>query len=173
MRSRPLAHSPAPPPALAHGPALPPQAGAGFSITQLAGEFGVTARALRFYEDKGLIAPQRQGQKRLYSSRDRARLALVLRGKRVGLALSEIKQMLDLYDLGHGQQAQMRATRALLLERAAVLRAQRVDVDLALAELAKGLEWIDQRLAEPKLALVDLETAKAYDAQARKSLDVN
>lgn len=165
MQSRCVALTPAQP--------MPNDGGSGFSITQMAAEFGVTARALRFYEDKGLIAPTRQGQRRQYSSRDRARLTLVLRGKRVGWALVEIKQMLDLYDLGQSQQAQMRATRAVLLERAAALRAQRVDVDLALAELAQGLEWIEHRLAEPKLALVDLETAKAYDAQARKSLDMN
>ncbi len=142
-----------------------------FTISQLAAEFGLTTRALRHYEDQGLIAPQRHGRARLYSSRDRARLALILRGKRVGLALSEIKEILDLYALGDGQHAQMRATRAVLLERAAALRAQRVDIDLALAELAQGLEWIEQRLTVPVLALVDVAIASAYDAEARRRLD--
>lgn len=148
-------------------------AGLGIGISQLAGEFGLTARALRFYEDLGLITPQRQGTMRRYGARDRARLELVLRGKRVGMALCDIKQILDLYDLGDGQHAQMRATRADLLDQAAALRAQRIDLDATLAEIAKGLDWIEQRLASPKLALVDSETAKAYDAQARKSLDMS
>lgn len=142
-----------------------------YTISQLAAEFGLTTRALRYYEDQGLIAPQRAGRARLYSSRDRARLALVLRGKRVGLALSEIKQILDLYELGDGQQAQMRATRTVLLDRAAALRAQRVDIEIALAELTRGLEWIEQRLTEPVLTLIDLEIANAYDAEARRRLD--
>lgn len=146
---------------------------AGIGIGQLADEFGLTARALRFYEDQGLITPQRQGTMRRYGARDRARLELVLRGKRVGMALCDIKQILDLYDLGDGQHAQMRATRADLLARAAALRAQRIDLDVTLAEIAKGLDWIEQRLTSPKLALVDSETAKAYDAQARKCLDMS
>jgi DNA-binding transcriptional MerR regulator len=71
-----------------------------YSITDLAGEFGVTARALRFYEDEGLIAPQRIGLARVYSKRDRARLAWILRGKRVGFSLADIREMIDLYDFG-------------------------------------------------------------------------
>ena len=77
-----------------------------FSISDLCDEFGVTARALRFYEDEGLIAPERRGTPRIYSQRDRARLAWILRGKRVGFSLAEIREMIDLYDVGDGRRAQ-------------------------------------------------------------------
>ena len=77
-----------------------------FSISDLSAEFEVTARALRFYEDEGLIAPERRGTQRVYSHRDRARLAWILRGKRVGFSLAEIREMIDLYDIGDGRQVQ-------------------------------------------------------------------
>ena len=73
-----------------------------FTITDLAGEFKITPRTIRFYEDKHLLQPSRQGLSRVYSRRDRARLQLILRGKRLGFSLAEIKEMLDLYDLGDG-----------------------------------------------------------------------
>ena len=74
-----------------------------FTISDLTAEFGLTARALRFYEDEGLIAPARQGLSRVYSKRDRARLAWIMRAKNVGFSLTEIKEMIDLYDLGDGR----------------------------------------------------------------------
>ena len=80
------------------------------TIGELCEEFGVTARALRFYEDEALIAPERRGTQRLYSERDRARLAWILRGKRVGLSLADIKELLDLYDVGDGRRTQRLAT---------------------------------------------------------------
>lgn len=81
-----------------------------FTISDLSNEFDVTARALRFYEDQGLIAPQRQGLSRIYSRRDRARLAWILRAKRVGFSLAEIREMIDLYDLNDGRKFQRKVT---------------------------------------------------------------
>jgi len=81
-----------------------------FSISDLTSEFGCTARALRFYEDEGLIAPSRIGLTRIYSKRDRARLAWIMRAKNVGFSLTEIREMIDLYDLDDGRQEQRRVT---------------------------------------------------------------
>src|SRR3989337_1668314 len=81
-----------------------------FAIGELCEAFGVTPRALRFYEDERLIAPERRGTSRLYSDRDRARLSWILRGKRVGFSLHEIRELLDLYDLGDSRQTQRRVT---------------------------------------------------------------
>jgi DNA-binding transcriptional MerR regulator len=81
-----------------------------FTISDLSSEFDVTARALRFYEDQGLISPERLGLARIYSKRDRARLAWILRAKRVGFSLAEIREMIDLYDLNDGRNIQRRVT---------------------------------------------------------------
>ncbi|MET4898549.1 MerR family DNA-binding transcriptional regulator [Sphingomonadaceae bacterium jetA1] len=106
-----------------------------YSITDLCGEFAVTARALRFYEDEGLIAPERRGTQRIYSHRDRARLAWILRGKRVGFSLAEIREMIDLYDLDDGRRQQREVTVARCHAKIAALREQRSDIDAAIAEL--------------------------------------
>src|ERR1700744_2997131 len=107
-----------------------------YTVTELAQELGMTARAVRFYEDKGLITPQRAGTTRVYSARDRARMILILRGKRLGFSLSEIREYLDLYDADVTQQTQLRALLAAVAKRRAQLLAQRQAIDEALTELS-------------------------------------
>ena len=106
-----------------------------YSIGELCDEFGVTARALRFYEDEALIAPERRGTQRLYSDRDRARLAWILRGKRVGFSLGEIREMIDLYDVGDGRSTQKQVTLARCQDRIRTLEEQKRDIDEHIAEL--------------------------------------
>lgn len=107
-----------------------------FTISDLSAEFGVSARALRFYEDEGLIAPTRAGLSRIYSKRDRARLAWILRAKNVGFSLSEIRELIDLYDLGDGRAEQRRTTLVRCREKIAELEAQRADLDSSIHELS-------------------------------------
>lgn len=118
-----------------------------YTITELAEEFSVTPRTIRFYEDKDLLSPRRNGLARVYSRRDRARLKLILRGKRLGFSLADIKEMIDLYDLGDGQVEQMRLTHRKIAERIEALEAQRADLDAAIAELRDSQRQIDEALA--------------------------
>jgi DNA-binding transcriptional MerR regulator len=118
-----------------------------FRIRDLAREFGVTARTLRFYEECELLNPRREGQDRIYSRRDRARLKLVLLGKRVGFSLEEIRGMLDLYDLGDGQATQLNVAAKRFREQIERLKTQRLDIDKAIAELERATEIVEQRLA--------------------------
>lgn len=113
-----------------------------YSISDLCSEFGVTARALRFYEDEGLIAPERRGTQRIYSQRDRARLAWILRGKRVGFSLGEIREMIDLYDIGDGRRVQRQVTMERCMNRIALLERQKQDIDAAIAELEQFVELL-------------------------------
>lgn len=118
-----------------------------FTIRDLTREFGLTARAIRFYEDEGLIAPARKGQSRIFSARDRARLALIVRGRRVGFSLAEIREMLDLYDLGDGQTTQFKISRRKFEQQVETLKRQRLDIEEAIAELARGIAYIDEKLS--------------------------
>lgn len=111
------------------------------TIRQMCDQFGVTARTLRFYEQKELIAPHRDGQKRLYTKRDRARLKLILRGKRFGFPLEEIRQLLDLYDVGDQQVTQYQRTIALAEDHLEDLKNQRAELDEAIRDLADQLDW--------------------------------
>ena len=121
-----------------------------FTIHDLVAEFEITARTLRFYEEKGLLAPLRRGQDRLYSRRDRARLKLVLMGKSVGFSLEEVREMLDLYDLGDGQVTQLKVAREKFSERIARLARQKSDIDRAIDELTHACRAIDGMLASER-----------------------
>ena len=117
-----------------------------YSIGEMCDAFGVTARALRFYEDEQLIAPERRGTARLYTDRDRARLTWILRGKSVGFSLNDIRELLDLYDLGDHQHTQMLATLERCRDRIAALRRQKQDIDTTNAELEEFCGFLDERL---------------------------
>jgi DNA-binding transcriptional MerR regulator len=114
-----------------------------YTITDLAHEFKVTARAIRFYEDKGLLHPSRQGMMRVYTKRDRARLLLILRGKRLGFSLAEIREMIDLYDLGDGRIEQLTLTLKRSRERLAALETQRHDIEEAITQLKQDVRILD------------------------------
>jgi DNA-binding transcriptional MerR regulator len=140
-----------------------------FTIRNLCVEFRVTPRALRFYEDKGLLYPAREGLNRVYNHRDRARLQLILRGKRVGLSLSEIREILDLYDENDGGAAQMAKSLKKFRERILALEAQRDDIDGAIEQLRQGCDRMERQLTELRPDL--LPRAADYDQVLRARLD--
>lgn len=140
-----------------------------FTIRQLCLEFKCTPRALRFYEDKGLLSPARQGLNRVYSYKDRARLQMILQGKRVHLSLAEIREILDLYDKNDGGAAQSAKMLRKFSERIATLEQQREDLDHAISELKSACERLEDTLAKSRPDL--LPQAEAYDKVVRPRVD--
>ena len=108
-----------------------------FSIGELARQFGVTTRTIRYYEDEGLLSPARRGQTRVYRPRERVRLRLILRGKRLGFSIAEIREILDMYESEPGEAGQLRHLMARIAERRAVLQRQRADIDRMLADMTE------------------------------------
>jgi DNA-binding transcriptional MerR regulator len=122
------------------------------SIGELAREFDVTPRAIRFYEAEGLLAPRRDGQRRIYTARDRTRLKLTLRGKRLGLTLGEIRELIDMYDAGRDERPQLERFLAILAQHRDALEQQREDIEAQLSEINVFEKRCRQRLAEKKQA---------------------
>jgi len=118
-----------------------------FTIRDLTKEFAVSARTLRFYEEKGLVDPGRRGEQRLYSRRDRARLAYVLAGKAVGFSLEEVREMLDLYNVGDGQATQLKVALKKFAERIERLKRQKAEIDHVIAELTRASAGMKAKLA--------------------------
>lgn len=119
-----------------------------YSISELAREFDVTPRAIRFYEAEGLLSPAREGQRRIYTPRDRTRLKLTLRGKRLGLTLSEIREIVDMYDTGRDERPQLEKFLAVLEAHKRQLLQQREDIEAQLSEIALFEKRCRVRLAE-------------------------
>jgi DNA-binding transcriptional MerR regulator len=119
-----------------------------WTIREVAEEFGVTHRTIRHYEDLGLISPERRGTQRVYRRRDRTRLALILRGKRLGFPLEEIRTIIDLYDRPRGKASQLEYVLSQIDERRADLEARRRDLDDALSELDRWEERCREDLAK-------------------------
>lgn len=142
-----------------------------YSISELAREFGITARALRFYEDKDLLHPARDGMTRVYSNRDRARLTLIVRGKRVGLPLADIREILDLYSMGGDERPQLRKSLEKFRKQVVELETQRQDIETALVELKQAITWAEQKLAEAAPGDETSHKIRAYDAVARAQME--
>ncbi|WIV51486.1 MerR family DNA-binding transcriptional regulator [Marivivens sp. LCG002] len=118
------------------------------TIRQMCEAYDVTPRTLRFYEAKELLFPERRGQQRLFTKRDQARLKLILRGKRFGFSLEEIRQLLDLYYVGDQQRTQLERTQILARKHLADMEAQRDELQVAIEELKEQMVWGEKRLAE-------------------------
>ena len=127
---------------------MKPEQARRYTITQLCREFEVTPRTLRFYEQKDLLHPAREGMNRIFSYRDRARLSLILRGKKVGFSLDDIKEMLDLYNLKDGQITQLQVAHTKGLSQLDHLKEQKVALDEAIADLERAIEIVEGMLTE-------------------------
>jgi DNA-binding transcriptional MerR regulator len=119
-----------------------------YSIAELAREFDITTRAIRFYEDEGLLTPKRRGQTRIYAPRDRTRLKLILRGKRLGFSLQEIAEMVTMYDAPPGETGQLELFLKRIAERRGLLEQQREDIKVTLSELEASEAAAKKRLKE-------------------------
>ncbi len=119
-----------------------------YTIGEMCEAFSVTPRTLRFYESKELLYPQRVGQKRLFTKSDRARLKLILQGKRFGFSLEEIRQLLELYNIDDQQTTQLTRTFELGIERLAAMKAQRDELNHAIEDLGEQLVWVENALAQ-------------------------
>ncbi|MHA6287379.1 MerR family transcriptional regulator [Maricaulis sp. CAU 1757] len=142
-----------------------------FSIRELSQEFGVTPRTLRFYEQKGMIHPTRRGAARIYSAADRARIDLILRGKRVGFALDEIKEILDLEAIDRGGRERLGPAITRFEARIEVLQQQREDVERAISELKAGLAWMKERMEDRTPPDDVRRRARAFEALAEARLE--
>ncbi len=142
-----------------------------YTISELASEFGVTARTLRFYEDKGLLTPCREGHSRIFDAADRARLRLILRGKRVGFALDEIREMLDMESITAGNPGHMDLWIKRFQQRIEALKQQRRDIDEAIEELETGCAWMEARRADQEPSDELKSRARAFEALARARLE--
>ncbi|MBN2739584.1 MAG: MerR family DNA-binding transcriptional regulator [Rhodobacteraceae bacterium] len=116
------------------------------TIREMCDAFNVTPRTLRFYESKELLFPIREGQKRLFTRRDRARLKLILRGKRFGFSLEDIRQLLDLYEMGDQQKTQLHETIKIAQQRMSEMSRQRDELGQAISELAEQIGWAEKQL---------------------------
>ena len=142
-----------------------------YTISELAREFGVTPRALRFYEDKDMLHPGRDGMMRIYSNRDRARLTIIVRLKRLGLPLADIREILDLYALNDGKRAQTCMMLEKFRKQARELEVQRGDIDTALTELHKGISWLEGLVNDNGASEDTKRQAAAFEQVARQQLD--
>ena len=120
-----------------------------YSVTELAEDLGITPRTLRFYEDKNLLSPRRAGNARVYTHRDRGRMILILRGKRLGFTLNEIREWLDIYESDPGQVEQMRKLLGKAGDRLAALEQQRKDIEATIRELTDIIGAAERHLAAP------------------------
>ncbi len=137
-----------------------------YSISELGKEFGITTRAIRFYEDKNLLSPTRQGSRRVYSRADRTRLKLLLRGKRLGWPLEEIKSVLDMYDTEEqGELKQLQYTYQKIEQRREQLEQQKKDIDSALADL----DQIEQRCISHMAKLHQFHNNSGHKNQNQKN----
>ena len=123
------------------------QAGSIFTISDLSREFGITPRTIRFWEDQGILAPQREGNKRIFTRRDRARLKMALRGKRLGLTLAEIKDLIGMYNSTEDETPQLLECLRVMEKRRVVLLQQREDIEAMLAEITQFQTQCQQELA--------------------------